>query len=356
MLGGSYAPPGMGGVKATQCSCSRVAYNLFSACAACQESSGVHWVKYTNWNSLCLATGIDRHLSSITSERHKADLMLYSSSFNYTDPAAAARWMSISGQDSFSVEEAIGATGPLTSTTPSIMPTPLPPLPGSSNEVGGPPEDPATTAADPTDATDSAQNANPNTKLLPVILGPTLGVAALAGLFFLWWCLRRRKTAKRVAPSAEFKRYQRTSIPLADVEGGGGGGTVRGMRSIDDQPASYAAYHASSGEAAEEGDAPPAFTPGLFKDPIFEKGVAMTLANQSATWPARLGSGGTTSEGVGLVPAERQPAERQDSSTFSALTFASGDSHSPASVSLPPHGPLGQQTETQRLIPPDERY
>lgn len=186
----------------------------------------------------------------------------------------------------------------------------------------------------------SATTMPPN--LLAAILAPILSVLALAALVGVWCYFRKRKRAKRVAPSAEFTKYQRAPIPLGDVEGSAVVG-VRGMRSIDSRPASYALQN--NGEEAD-GDAPPPFTPGLFKDPIFEKGVAMSLANQNASWAGRHGhaSGTTTAAGGGAD----LHAGRQDSLTS---TLAGGDS--PASLSL--LAPGQGQLERQRLIPPEGR-
>lgn len=45
-------------------------------------------------------------------------------------------------------------------------------------------------------------------------------------------------------------------------------------------------------EMHEGGTNPPPFTPGLFKDPIFEKGVALNLAAASGAGPGSYGSSG----------------------------------------------------------------
>ena len=296
------------------------------------------------------------------------ELYMHSLSFNYSDPAALP-WMFISDKDSFSVEDAIAATGPLTPTPTNNMslsenPQPQPPQTLELDEGAlvslppSPPSPPVTaeittfTAASATEASasasvsaneDNASNSN-SKNLLPLILAPIMAVVGLAALVVLWRYLYKRRKAKRVAPSAEFKQYQRASIPLGDVEGGAAGAgvgvSVRGMQSMDTRPASYAAYQ-SAGDDADADAPPPAFTPGLFKDPIFEKGVAMSLANQSGTWSTRHGHGHASP-----VPRSDGPTERQDS-----LPFSSGGD-SPASLSH-----LGQgQMERQHLIPPEERY
>lgn len=271
--------------------------------------------------------------------------------------------MFISDKDSFSVEDAIAAAGPLTSTpTNEMAPSPNPQPPPTDNLdddsakgslILSPPSSPLPqgefttfTAGSPAASASvsaSEDNANTNQNLLPLILAPIMSIFGLAALFVLWRYFYKRRKAKRVAPSAEFKKYQRAPIPLADVEGGAAVG-ARGMQSIDNRPASYA-YQNNDEEA--EGDAPPAFTPGLFKDPIFEKGVAMSLANQSGTWSSRHGHG----HGSVPSPGTGMRTERQDS-----LPFAGGGD-SPASLSLLGQSPLGQgQMERQHLIPPEERY
>ena len=235
---------------------------------------------------------------------------------------------------------------------------PLPPLHATQDgqpdgmkpiEPSPPPFDAVDTGAsvgETASVSTAANNATPN--LLPLILAPILSVSVVAALVGVWFYFYRRKRAKRVAPSAEFTKYQRAPIPLADVEGSAAAG-VRGMRSIDNRPASYALQ--DNGEEAADGEAPPAFTPGLFKDPIFEKGVAMSLANQSGTWPPRhghtsdttttAGSGGGAVGGVSGGGGD-MGTERQDSLD------------SPASLSMLAHGPGQLQLERQRLIPPPE--
>lgn len=83
-----------------------------------------------------------------------------------------------------------------------------------------------------------------------------------------------------MAPSAEFQKYRCGSVPLplADVEGGG-------APEAADRAVGWMWSYAHGDDEREklDGDNPgslPAFAPGLFKDPIFEKGVAITLANQ----------------------------------------------------------------------------
>jgi len=271
--------------------------------------------------------------------------------------------MFISGHDSFSVKEAMAAVRPLTSTPTNKMSEethtgPSSPTQGEPDDVGGliqttpptPQTPPPQTQAEIAPSTGPAATAsvaanqdngntnNNNQNLLPAILAPILAVFGLAVLFGLWTYFYKRRRAKRIAPSAEFTRFQRRSIPLADVESVGVGG-VRGMRSIDGQLASYADQN--SGGEETDGDAPPAFTPGLFKDPIFEKGVAMGLANQSGTWSSRRGHGSSGTTGLDVR------TERQDS-----LPLPGGDS--PASLSLLAQGQ--GQMERQRLIPPGETY
>lgn len=299
-------------------------------------------------------------------------MCFYSSAFvkSYSNNSAALPWMFISDHDSFSVEEAIAATEfkALTATPTRTMTTSTETSSLSLSESPQPGPEPPIPLTSPIVAnsgasdTASAAAATGDNKNLPVlILAPILSVLGLAVVFIvLWRCVYARRRAKRVAPSAEFKQYQRTSIPLADVEVGPGG-PVRGMRSIDNQqPASYA--YPQSGSEEAEGDAPPAFTPGLFKDPIFEKGVAMSLANQSGVnlsgpWAGHHGHGhghasnAGTGTGMGATTGVDVRTQRGDS-----LPLPGGDSDSPASLSMLAHSGQGQHSERQQLIPPEERY
>ena len=62
-------PGGNGGVEPTECSCSRVAYNLLSACAACQTTSGTAWVGYALWSFPCTAANISRQVQSMPMDK-----------------------------------------------------------------------------------------------------------------------------------------------------------------------------------------------------------------------------------------------------------------------------------------------
>jgi hypothetical protein len=125
----------------------------------------------------------------------------------------------------------------------------------------------------------SSEQASPNSNanLLPLILALILTVFGLAGLVVLWYCFYKRRKVKRVAPSAEFKVYQRRSSVDVDFERGS-----RGRWSSDGRLEAYRDRGEEVvGRGTPDRDAPPGFAPRLFKDPIFEKGVAMSLARQS---------------------------------------------------------------------------
>jgi len=128
-------------------------------------------------------------------------------------------------------------------------------------------------------------NTNSNTSFLPFILAPILAVFGFGGLFFLWRHFYKRKRAKQVAPSAEFQKYRCRSIPLADAEAGcaAEAAAAEGTSPMDGRHAMYA-QPGDRGKTLEGGNTglPPLFPPGLFKDPIFEKGVAISLGNQSS--------------------------------------------------------------------------
>ncbi|KIM32099.1 hypothetical protein M408DRAFT_213659 [Serendipita vermifera MAFF 305830] len=152
------------------------------------------------------------------------------------------------------------------------------------------------------------------------IAGVVCGIIALLAIIFIvvWVCYRRRK-AQRTAPSAEFMKYSNTREPLrshsrantGDEEGLMGMplgphsyGPHRGSVVRSDSPDLNNNNHYGGGdiEMSEGGPngAPPAFTPGLFKDPIFEKGVALNLAAAAAA--SNSGHAGGASGGLGAGP------------------------------------------------------
>ena len=132
-------------------------------------------------------------------------------------------------------------------------------------------------------ASSEYSSTNSNISLLPLVLLPIIAVFALGGLYFIWHRCYKRKKAKQVAPSAEFQKYRRRSIPLADVEGRSAveAAAVEGRMSRMDRQSTLYAYHDNGGAKLEghNNGSPPPFAPGLFEDPIFEKGLAISLGN-----------------------------------------------------------------------------
>lgn len=130
-----------------------------------------------------------------------------------------------------------------------------------------------------TEYTSTGTSIDSRNNLLPLILAPILAVFGLAGLLFVWYYLYKRRKARRVAPSTEFKNYERRSVQLAGVEAGSVRGGVAGGRWSFDE----------SGEKLERENsnrALLAFAPGFFKDPILKNGVAISLANQRGAYSA----------------------------------------------------------------------
>jgi hypothetical protein len=98
--------------------------------------------------------------------------------------------------------------------------------------------------------------------LFPLILAPILVVFGLACLLSVWYYLYKRRKARRVAPSTEFKNYERRSVQLARAEGGSVRGGAAGGRW------SVATYRDESGEKLERANSNSAllaFAPGFFK-------------------------------------------------------------------------------------------
>jgi hypothetical protein len=217
--------------------------------------------------------------------------------------------MFISGQDSFSVGEAIAQIGSFTPTPTSSMTATTPLI-----------------SVQPSSQDNSSPDSN---HLLPLVLAPILALFGIMGLLLLWGYFYRRRKAKRTAPGADLQDYQHTSMLSADVEGSGE--PLRGMRSMNIQPASYA-YHPHNRGEAEGGPSP---------------------LNQSGPWAGHHRNSSTSFD---------VRTERRDSSGHT-WNFTGGDSP----VSLLVLDRPGQMMETvldgqgptmerQRLIPPEERY
>lgn len=116
-------------------------------------------------------------------------------------------------------------------------------------------------------------------------------------------------------------------IPLDSFEDNANAGGGHGIGSYG---------HSALGDMGEgSGGAPPAFTPGLFKDPIFEKGVALNLAAAAASsnnvgLSSGAGAGGVGPGGLyGSSPITYSPATP---STAHAYTPGSGVGGGPGSM------------------------
>ncbi|KAG8809510.1 hypothetical protein FRC17_003407, partial [Serendipita sp. 399] len=192
---------------------------------------------------------------------------------------------------------------------------------------------PTTSTVVPVGATPASSSGDDNKKSsTPVIIGAVVGgvvfLLLVGGL--LCFFIRKRNARKRVAPSAEFMKYAHernmsagpgigagtitsTSIPLTHPY------PARDTDSSRYNPRGSVIRLDSGGSEMErldpegivgtsravggEEEATPAYTPGLFKDPVFEKGVALNLA-ASASVPSGInhipgGGGGAAAFGYG---------------------------------------------------------
>ena len=178
-----------------------------------------------------------------------------------------------------------------------------------------------------TSGTTSSSSSSSSSSLTPIIAGAVVGGVVLLILVALAIFLFRRRRKQRTAPSAEFMKYApvnatgaamrdshrahsrantadeegnmalmhghasyggRSSAIRLDSPGGGGAGGLGG-----DEPGEY--------EMRESEASPPPFTRGLFKDPIFEKGVALNLA--AAANASGPGSGSYANSPIAHSPA-----------------------------------------------------
>jgi len=130
----------------------------------------------------------------------------------------------------------------------------------------------------------------------PIIVGVVVGVVVLLviiGILFFFFMRRKRS---RTAPSKEFMQYApvNQAITAHDEE----------SASIQQNAQRSSATRNDSG-VTEELESLPTFTPGLFKDPIFEKGAALNIASHA-------GYSGATGSPITYSPAT--PSTTQNTS------------------------------------------
>lgn len=159
-----------------------------------------------------------------------------------------------------------------TSLTTSTSPTPVPPIPTDTTTSV-----PLSTSTDanaanvasstPLPSPDPSNASSSHSPHTGAIVGGVLGALALlllASLAFL--LLRRRRRASHTPPSAEFMHFARGAASPAFVSDGTT--TPSNMMTKAGDLLPLARY--PSLEQPYE-DLPPAFTPGLYRDPVFEK-------------------------------------------------------------------------------------
>jgi hypothetical protein len=124
-----------------------------------------------------------------------------------------------------------------------------------------------------------------------------LVLLAISGVLFFIFTRRKRS---RTAPSKEFMQYapvNQAIIPLTQTH-------EDESTSIQQNAQRNSATRNDSG-MTEELETLPTFTPGLFKDPIFEKGAALNIASNA-------GYSGSTGSPITYSPAT--PSTTQNTS------------------------------------------
>ncbi|KAG8988948.1 hypothetical protein FRB90_002476 [Tulasnella sp. 427] len=220
-------------------------YDVYGACLTCMEASPPANHMMPSWKDWCGQTQGPADL--VTSRAIEQLAPSWTKKVNFTD----GTW------DVTTVQIATGAL-PSTSQTP--------PSATASSVVGD-----TQSTAPPNTSSHKSSNVGP-------IVGGVIGGLALisigAAFFFLY--LRRQKS-RRVAPSSEFTRYIQpggvtSTRPETALSGSRG--------TIPRQDSATIPLTAGEDEAL---DAPPAFTPGQYTGPVFEKDGGLVLWARSFT-------------------------------------------------------------------------
>ena len=132
----------------------------------------------------------------------------------------------------------------------------------------------------PTNSPQASSSSSPNVGAIAGgVVGGVVLLALLVGLFLF---LRRRRRT-HAAPSAEFMHIARRGSGSSSSSGGGGGGgspalsakrasqgTMRSL-SLSSMPLALARQGSLS---LDDDERPPPFTPGNYRDPVYEKVLA----------------------------------------------------------------------------------
>jgi len=217
-------------------------YNLFQACAACQLGANATLSKRQMWFAGCPSP------STIPIQP-----------LNYTETTL---WITQVYEPMFNVSEALQVdhTGQ--------------PLPNST---------------DSSDGNGNAQSAESSKQSnTPIIVGVVVGVVVLLAIVGILFFLFTRRKRSRTAPSKEFMQYAPVNQAITQSH-------EEESTSIQQNIQGGNASRNNSG-VTEEMESLPTFTPGLFKDPIFEKGAALNIASNA-------GYSGATGSPITYSPA-----------------------------------------------------
>ncbi|KAG8956533.1 hypothetical protein FRC04_000011 [Tulasnella sp. 424] len=212
--------------------CLPVVYDMYGACMTCQESSPPPNHMMPSWADWCNSTAGTSDLTTIRDIE-----------------ALAPDWTKrVDFTDSVWDLNLVRAAAESPATTSGLAP----PTPTNTSGVG---------EANPIDSSSSHKSSN----IGPIVGGVIGGLALISiGVAVLFLYLRRRRN--KVAPSSEFTRYIQTGGTHVSTRPETALSGTRG--SIPRQDSATIPLTAGEDEVLE---APPAFTPGQYTGPVFEK-------------------------------------------------------------------------------------
>lgn len=249
----------------TTCECNEVSYNLFQACAACQLGANTTLSRRQAWFVNCPSTqtqppGFIENTFWAT--------QVYNPIFSV--PLAVQAELDHQPPPSQSVDS-----------SSALAATAIPTAESASSSMGG----------------GSNKGA---------IIGGVIGGVVLLSVIIICIVFYMRRKRSRTAPSKEFMQYapvNQAIIPPHDEESGSfHNQNLQSSQQLlpaggqQQQQRNSAALRQDSG-FTDEMETLPGFTPGLFKDPIFEKGAALNIASH-AGYP-----GGASASPVTYSPA-----------------------------------------------------
>ncbi|KAG8936706.1 hypothetical protein FRC03_004167 [Tulasnella sp. 419] len=245
--------------------CTDKAYKLYGACNAC---------RFSEKGALEAAMPPMNEWKACTASNNNAI-----DPFNTTTPEWTSR-MTMQPNEIFNIEKALAASHGITPPEGGSA-VPTSDTGGRTTMAGGSlPTATLGSSDDQTPTTGSSRSSKSNNigAIVGGIVGGVVLLALVLGLFLVY----RRRKQNRVAPSAEFAKYHaKPSLqpmhrpPMAEAD--------QPRRSAS--TAGYAPLGSTSPPPApeENGDVLPAFTPGHYNGPVFEKGGHVSDPNSPST-------------------------------------------------------------------------